>query len=49
VGVGMGLTVARHALRNMGGDVSMTDREGGGSVAILVHPISKKSYPSPNE
>ena len=49
VGVGMGLTVARHALRNMGGDVSMADREGGGSVAILVHPISKKSYPSPNE
>jgi len=43
VGVGMGLTVARHALRNMGGDVSMADREGGGSVAILVHPISKKN------
>jgi hypothetical protein len=33
----------------MGGDVSMADREGGGSIAILVHPISKKSYPSPNE
>jgi CheY-like chemotaxis protein len=43
VGVGMGLTVARHALRNMGGDVSMADGENGGSVAILVHPISKKS------
>ena len=47
VGVGMGLTVARHALRNMGGDVSMTDREGGtGSVAILVHPVSKKPHAS---
>ena len=43
VGVGMGLTVARHALRNMGGDVSMADRKGGGTEAILVHPVSKKS------
>ncbi|PTY06655.1 hybrid sensor histidine kinase/response regulator [Opitutaceae bacterium EW11] len=42
VGVGMGLTVARHALRNMGGEVTMADRMGGGSVAILVHPIEKK-------
>ncbi|MFT3870175.1 MAG: response regulator [Nibricoccus sp.] len=46
VGVGMGLTVARHALRNMGGDVTMTDREGGGSVAILVHPVAKKPHAS---
>lgn len=43
VGVGMGLTVARHALRNMGGEVSMADREGGGSVAVLVHPVAKKN------
>src|SRR6185369_17162513 len=43
VGVGMGLTVARHALRNMGGEVTMEDRPGGGSVAILVHPIAKRS------
>lgn len=43
VGVGMGLTVARHALRNMGGDVSMTDRPGGGSIAVLVHPVSKRT------
>jgi CheY-like chemotaxis protein len=42
VGVGMGLTVARHALRNMGGEVSMTDREGGGAIAVLVHPIAKR-------
>jgi two-component system sensor histidine kinase/response regulator len=41
VGVGMGLTVARHALRNMGGDVAMADRPGGGTIAILVHPIAK--------
>jgi C4-dicarboxylate-specific signal transduction histidine kinase len=46
VGVGMGLTVARHALRNMGGDVSMADNPGGGSVAILVHPVSKRPHAS---
>ncbi|MDX2188003.1 MAG: response regulator [Opitutaceae bacterium] len=43
VGVGMGLTVARHALRNMGGEITVSDRKGGGAVAILVHPISKSS------
>jgi two-component system sensor histidine kinase/response regulator len=42
VGVGMGLTVARHALRNMGGDVSMANREGGGTVAVLLHPLEQK-------
>ncbi|MFT3782250.1 MAG: response regulator [Nibricoccus sp.] len=46
VGVGMGLTVARHSLRNMGGEVTMADNEGGGSVAVLVHPISKKNNSS---
>lgn len=49
VGVGMGLTVARHALRNMGGEVSMADRIGGGAVAILVHPIEKKRRASETE
>jgi len=39
VGVGMGLTVARHALRNMGGDLTLEDRPGGGATATLVHPI----------
>jgi two-component system sensor histidine kinase/response regulator len=42
VGVGMGLTVARHALRNLGGEVTMTDTEGGGATAILIHPLDKK-------
>ena len=40
VGIGMGLTVARHALRNLGGEVMMTD--GGGATAILMHPVEKK-------
>jgi two-component system sensor histidine kinase/response regulator len=43
VGVGMGLTVARHALRNLGGEVTMTDTPGGGATAILLHPLERKS------
>jgi two-component system, sensor histidine kinase and response regulator len=42
VGVGMGLTVARHALRNMGGEITVTERPGGGAMAILVHPLEKR-------
>ncbi len=42
VGVGMGLTVARHALRNLGGDVVMTDTPGGGATAVLIHPLEKR-------
>jgi two-component system sensor histidine kinase/response regulator len=42
VGVGMGLTVARHSLRNMGGEVTMEDRPGGGSVAVLLHPLEQR-------
>ncbi|GAB5561120.1 MAG: response regulator [Synoicihabitans sp.] len=40
VGVGMGLTVARHSLRHLGGDLILEDRPGGGTVAIATHPIS---------
>jgi two-component system sensor histidine kinase/response regulator len=43
VGVGMGLTVARHALRNLGGEVTMTDTPGGGATAILMHPVEKRT------
>jgi two-component system, sensor histidine kinase and response regulator len=42
VGVGMGLTVARHAFRNLGGEVTMADSITGGATAILVHPVEKK-------
>jgi signal transduction histidine kinase len=38
VGVGMGLTVARHSMRGLGGNVDLEDRPGGGSVAVLTHP-----------
>jgi two-component system, sensor histidine kinase and response regulator len=39
VGVGMGLTVARHSLRTLGGEVTMVSKPGGGSSAIMVHPV----------
>ena len=42
VGVGMGLTVARHSLRNMWGDLTLEDRPGGGPVAVIVHPIERR-------
>jgi DNA-binding response OmpR family regulator len=42
VGVGMGLTIARHALRNLGGEATVVDREGGGASAILVHPLEPR-------
>jgi DNA-binding response OmpR family regulator len=42
VGVGMGLTVARHALRNLGGEVTVVDREGGGASVFLTHPIESR-------
>lgn len=35
VGRGMGLTIARHALRNLGGDLSVRNRENGGAVAEI--------------
>jgi len=42
VGVGMGLTVARHALRTLGGEVAMADGAEGGTVCILTHPLEKR-------
>jgi len=43
VGVGMGLTVARHALRNLGGEVTLAARPGGGTSAILRHPVEHRA------
>ncbi len=42
VGVGMGLTIARHTLRNLGGEVSLADRPGGGAISTLRHPLERK-------
>jgi len=43
VGVGMGLTIARHSLRNLGGEVTLADRPGGGAISSLHHPLDRKS------
>jgi signal transduction histidine kinase len=40
VGVGMGLTLARHTLRTLGGDVSLSSNADGGATAILCHPLA---------
>ncbi len=45
VGVGMGLTVARHALRNLGGEVTVVDNIDGGATAILTHPLDLSRSP----
>lgn len=42
VGVGMGLTVARHALRNMGGDLTVENRPEKGAVATFTHPLERR-------
>jgi len=42
VGVGMGLTIARHALRNLGGEVTLEDRPNGGAIAVIQHPVEKR-------
>jgi len=39
VGVGMGLTIARHSLRSLGGEVTLLPRPGGGASATLIHPV----------
>jgi two-component system sensor histidine kinase/response regulator len=43
VGVGMGLTVARHAMRNLGGEVTLADRPGGGAICTIRHPLERKN------
>ena len=39
VGRGMGLTVARHGIRTLGGDIQLRRRPGGGTVAEVEHPL----------
>ena len=43
VGVGMGLTVARHAMRNLGGEVTLAESPNGGVIATLRHPLERKT------
>ena len=39
VGVGMGLTIARHSLRSVGGEVTMAPKPTKGATALMVHPV----------
>lgn len=43
VGVGMGLTVARHAMRNLGGEVLLADRPDGGAICTIRHPLERRN------
>ena len=43
VGVGMGLTVARHSMRNLGGEVLLADRPGGGTICTIRHPLERRN------
>jgi signal transduction histidine kinase len=47
VGVGMGLTIARHTFHSMGGEVTLANRQGGGTVAILLHPLEQPAEEEP--
>jgi CheY-like chemotaxis protein len=40
VGRGLGLTMARHSIRNLNGDLEILPRPGGGTIARLWHPIA---------
>jgi two-component system sensor histidine kinase/response regulator len=42
VGVGMGLTIARHSVRNLGGEVTLLPRPNGGAVATIRHPLDQR-------
>ena len=46
VGVGMGLTIARHSMRNMGGEVTLLPRAGGGAIATIRHPLERRNKQS---
>lgn len=39
VGRGMGLSVARHSIRNFGGELILKNRPTGGTCALLTHPL----------
>ena len=39
VGRGMGLTIARHTIRNLKGDIHLKDNSGSGVTATLTYPL----------
>lgn len=43
VGVGMGLTIARHAIRTLGGEVMIRPAEPRGTIVTVNHPLNKET------
>jgi len=43
VGVGMSLSIARHTLRTLGGDLRLADRQGGGTTATILCPVKQSA------
>lgn len=39
-GSGLGLTIARHAIRALGGEITLQANPGGGTTVALVHPVA---------
>lgn len=46
VGRGLGLTMARHSIRNLGGDLLVEPNEGAGTTATLSYPMEDEDRPS---
>jgi CheY-like chemotaxis protein len=40
VGCGLGLTMARHSIRNLNGDIDLVPRPDGGTAARMFHPVN---------
>jgi signal transduction histidine kinase len=38
----LGLTIARHAVRALGGEISVTPQAGGGTTAVFTHPLTSR-------
>ncbi|MFP4283455.1 MAG: response regulator [Opitutales bacterium] len=45
VGRGMGLTISRHSVRTLGGDIHLALRPGGGTCASVFHPLGSEAEP----
>lgn len=46
VGRGLGLTMARHSIRNLGGELQLAAHESKGTIATLTYPLDQASRPS---
>lgn len=46
VGRGMGLTIARHSIRTLGGDIHITNQPDGGACVAIKHPLSDELHAS---